>query len=97
MTVVGGMLSRIAYNFSFEDVALVVEGSAVAFVIMGVGYLLHAMPRRWDEALRRGVVKVGVVGQWLIMVAAIWLVMECGMLLAAETGAGGGLPMYAAF
>ena len=97
MTVVGDMLSRIAYNFSFEDVAVVVEGSAVAFVIMGVGYLLHAMPRRWDEALRRGVVKVGVVGQWLIMVAAIWLVMECGMLLAAETGAGGGLPMYAAF
>jgi hypothetical protein len=74
-----------------------VEQSAVAMVLMVIGYLLHALPRRADEALRRGVVRIGFVGQWLVMVVAIWMVMQCNMLLAAEAGAAAGLPIYAAF
>ena len=97
MLVVETMLHNIAYNFTLADVVPVVEESAVAFVLMGVGYMLHALPRRADEALRRGVVRIGFVGQWILMVAAIWLVMQCNAMLAAEAGAAAGLPIYAAF
>jgi hypothetical protein len=37
---------------------------------------------------------MGFVGQLVIMVVAIWLVMQCQLMLAAD---GGGLPVYAAF
>jgi hypothetical protein len=97
MTVVGTMLHNIAYNFSWADVVPMVEKSGVVFVLMAIGYLLHMLPRRADEALRRGVVRSGFVGQWLLMVVAIWMVVQCNMLLAAEAGAAAGLPIYAAF
>ena len=97
MGVVGDMVYNIAYNFSLADIVPMVERSGAAFVLMGIGYLLHMLPRRADEALRRGVTSVGFVGQWLIMVVAIWMVMQCNMLLAAEAGAAAGLPIYAAF
>ena len=97
MTVVGAMLHNIAYNFSWADVVPMVEKSGVVFVLMAIGYLLHMLPRRADEALRRGVVRSGFVGQWLLMVVAIWMVVQCNMLLAAEAGAAAGLPIYAAF
>ena len=97
MQVVGDMLHNIVYNFSVEDILPMVEKSSVAFILMGIGYMLHVLPRRADEALRRGVVRIGVVGQWLVMVIAIWMVMQCNMLLATEAGAAAGLPIYAAF
>ncbi|MBR4870715.1 MAG: MBOAT family protein [Alistipes sp.] len=96
MTVVGEMLHNIAYNFSVVDIVPMVERCGVAFVIMAIGYLLHLLPRRADEALRRGVVGVGFVGQCVIMVVAIWMVVQCNAMLAAEAGAAG-LPIYAAF
>lgn len=97
MSVVGDMLSRIANNFSTADIWATIEANGVAFGLMVLGYLLHALPRRADEAMRRGVERIGFVGQCVVMVVAIWLVMQCGMLLAAQTGAAAGLPMYAAF
>jgi hypothetical protein len=97
MTTVVDMLHNIVYNFSLADVVPMVEQSAVAMVLMAIGYLLHALPRRADEALRRGVVRIGFVGQWLVMVVTIWMVMQCNMLLAAEAGTAAGLPIYAAF
>jgi hypothetical protein len=97
MQVVGDMLHNIVYNFSVEDILPMVEKSSVAFILMGIGYMLHVLPRRADEALRCGVVRIGVVGQWLVMVIAIWMVMQCNMLLATEAGAAAGLPIYAAF
>ena len=97
MTVVGDMLSRIAYNFSFAEVDTLIEGSGVALIIMAVGYVMHALPRRVDGVVMNGVVRIGFVGQALLLIVAIWFVMQCDALLMVECGAGGGLPMYAAF
>lgn len=97
MGVVESMLSRIAHNFSFGDFGAMVESSWVALLLMVVGYLMHLTSRNFDEALRRVVVRIGVVGQWLLVVAVIWLVMQSNLMLEASTGVAGGLPMYAAF
>ena len=97
MTVVEDMLSRIAYNFSFAEFDALVKGSGAALIIMVVGYLMHALPRKVDRGVVRGISRIGFVGQALLLVVAIWMVMQCDALLAVECGAGGGLPMYAAF
>lgn len=97
MTVVGDMLRRMAENFSLEEVDTLLSGSGVAMVIMAVGYVMHALPRSFDLGVQRVVTRLGFVGQWLLVVVAIWMVMQCDMMLAAESGATGGLPMYAAF
>lgn len=93
---VEGVLSAIAYRFSVADFVPMVERSAVAFAIMAVGYVMHFLPRKVDNAVMRGITRSGFIGQWLIMLLAIWAVMQCDMLLAAN-GGGGALPMYAAF
>jgi D-alanyl-lipoteichoic acid acyltransferase DltB (MBOAT superfamily) len=97
MTVVEDMLSRIAYNFSFAEFDALVKGSGAALIIMAVGYIMHALPRKVDCGVVRGISRIGFVGQALLLVVAIWMVMQCDALLAVECGAGGGLPMYAAF
>ena len=91
------MLSRIAYNFSFAEFDTLVKGSGAALIIMAVGYIMHALPRKVDRGVVRGISRIGFVGQALLLVVAIWMVMQCDALLAVECGAGGGLPMYAAF
>lgn len=97
MSVVGSMLDRIVNNFTFNDFGTMVEGSWVALLLMVVGYLMHLTSRGFDEALRRSVVRIGVVGQLLLIIVAIWLVMQTNLMLEAATGVAGGLPMYAAF
>lgn len=97
MGVVEAMLGRIVENFSFAEVDVLVSGSSVAMVLMVVGYVMHALPRNFDLGVQRVVTRLGFVGQWLLVMVAIWIVMQCGAMLAAESGASTGLPMYAAF
>lgn len=97
MAEVSDMLNRIMYNFSFADFMPMVEKSGVAMVLMVIGYVMHAMPRNVDNMCQRAVLRAGFVGEVLVLVVAIWMVMQCDALLAAEASAGAGLPMYAAF
>ena len=97
MAQVGDMLSRIAYNFSFAEFVPMVEESWVAMIMMVVGYVMHFLPKSLNNGAVRGIARLGFVGEWIIVVVAIWLVMQCDALLMLHTGAGGGLPMYAAF
>lgn len=97
MAQVGDMLGRIAYNFSFAEFVPMVEESKVAMIMMAVGYLMHFLPKSLNNSAVRGISRLGFVGEWLIVVVAIWLVMQCDALLMLHTGVGGGLPMYANF
>ena len=97
MGVVEDMLWRISANFSLEEICPLVQSSGVAMVLMAVGYVMHALPKGFDMGMQRMVTRLGFVGQCLLVVAMIWAVVQCDAMLAAECGAGGGLPMYAAF
>ena len=97
MTEVHTMLSRISNNFSFAEFVPMVEGSAVAMVLMVVGYVMHFLPRKLNEMCVRGITRLGFVGECVVMVVVIWLVMQSSALLAISVGGGDGLPMYAAF
>ena len=69
----------------------------VAMIMMAVGYVMHFLPKSLNSGAVRGIARLGFVGEWVIVVAAIWLVMQCDALLAMSVGGGDGLPMYAAF
>ena len=97
MAQVQTMLWRICNNFSLAEFVPMVEESAVAMVLMAVGYVMHFLPRLFNDLCARDLTRLGFMGQWLVMVVAIWLVMQCDALLALSVGGGGGLPMYAAF
>ena len=89
------MLNRIAYNFHIEDIIPTIEASWVALTIMCIGYAMHYLPKRFSSSIQNVVTRSGFVGQWLIIVAVIWIVMQCSAMLVAETGVAAGLPMYA--
>ena len=91
------MLWRITHNFSFAEFMPMVECSGVAMALIVVGYVMHFLPRGFNDLCTRGITRLGFVGQWCIIVLVIWLVMQCDALLAMSVGGGDGLPMYAAF
>ena len=97
MSVVGDMLNRIANNFSLADAIPAVESSGVAFALMLIGYAMHFTSQRFDRAIVRCTSGMGFILQALLVIGVIWMVMQCDMMLTAESGGGGVLPMYAAF
>ena len=97
MVEVQTMLWRISNNFSFAEFVPMVEGSVAAMVLMAIGYVMHFLPRRFNDMCARGITRLGFVGEWVVMVVVVWLVMQCDAMLVQSVGAGDGLPMYAAF
>ncbi|MBO7190326.1 MAG: MBOAT family protein [Alistipes sp.] len=97
MAEVQTMLWRITHNFSPSEFLPMVEESAVAMVLMVVGYVMHFLPRRLNDICALGITRLGFVGECVVLVLAIWLVMQSDALLALSVGGGDGLPMYAAF
>ncbi|MDR0954632.1 MAG: MBOAT family protein [Rikenellaceae bacterium] len=53
-----------------------VTGYGWVFILMAVGYIAHFLPARTDNALRRGVTRLGIVGQAALLVVVIWIVIQ---------------------
>lgn len=89
------MIDRITTNFHVADIIPTIETSGVAIAIMCLGYILHYLPKSVNIKAQSLVTRSGFMGQWLLIVAVIWIVMQCSQMLIAETGVAAGLPMYA--
>ena len=85
---------RLIHNFSPGDIVPLVHQAGFGLVLVLVGYFIHFLPKSLNTKAVNVVTRMGFVGQLVIMVVAIWLVMQCQLMLAAD---GGGLPVYAAF
>lgn len=94
-TLFSEMITRITTNFHVADIMPAIQASGVAIAIMCAGYIMHYLPKRLNGTIVRMVTRSGFVGQWVLIVAVIWIVMQCSAMLVAETGAAAGLPMYA--
>lgn len=70
------MLTQISTAFHPEVFTQLVTGYWKVFVLMGVGYLLHLSPDKWQEVCCRGVVKLPLIGQALVLIALIYLVIQ---------------------
>jgi D-alanyl-lipoteichoic acid acyltransferase DltB (MBOAT superfamily) len=85
---------RIFTNFNFADAVALAHKAGFALVLVLVGYVMHFLPKSFNDLSIRVMTRVGVVGQVVILVVAVWLTVQCHLMLAGD---GGGLPVYAAF
>ncbi len=86
--------TKIFTNFSAAGIMNMVEQAGGALILVVIGYAIHFLPKKFNDIAVGCVTRSGFVGQLIIMVVAIWLVMQTQLMLAAD---GGGLPVYAAF
>lgn len=97
MQQVAVMLGNMTRNFDASQIVPFIGSNWVAFVMMGIGYAMHALPASFDRGVERAVVRGGFVVQVVLIVAAIWCTMQCSAMLEAADVAGAGLPIYANF
>ena len=76
MQTVGLILHQIFSAFDTSLIAQVVAGYSGAFLLMAIGYLLHAIPERGDAWLRGVITRAPMGWQVAMTVAMIWLVMQ---------------------
>ena len=88
------LYDRIINNFQAGELITLMHKAGFALVLVLIGYVLHFLPKRCNNFVVSMVTRSGFVGQLVVMVVAIWIVMQCQLMLAAD---GGGLPVYAAF
>jgi D-alanyl-lipoteichoic acid acyltransferase DltB (MBOAT superfamily) len=88
------LYDRIINNFQAGELITLMHKAGFALVLVLIGYVLHFLPKRCNSFVVSMVTRSGFVGQLVVMVVAIWIVMQCQLMLAAD---GGGLPVYAAF
>ena len=91
---VSTLYERMIFNFSATDIVPLAHKAGFGLVLVLIGYAFHFLPKSLNAKAISLVTRSGFVGQLVVMVVAIWLVMQCQLMLAAE---GGGLPVYAAF
>lgn len=70
------MIRQIFTSFYPELFVQLVEGYWKVFVLMGIGYVLHWCPDSWQNACSRGMTRMPLVGQALILIALIFLVIQ---------------------
>lgn len=70
------MIRQIFTAFHPELAGQLFTGYWKVFLLMGVGYLLHACPDRWQEACSRGMIRLPLVGQALVLILLVYLVMQ---------------------
>jgi D-alanyl-lipoteichoic acid acyltransferase DltB (MBOAT superfamily) len=76
MQTAGLILHQIFSAFDTSLIAQVVAGYSGAFLLMAIGYLLHAIPERGDAWLRGVITRAPMGWQVAMTVATIWLVMQ---------------------
>lgn len=70
------MLRQITTAFRPQLFLQLVDGYWRVFALMGVGYLLHFAPSRWENALCQGVIRLPFLGKALLVVVTVYLVIQ---------------------
>lgn len=76
MDVAGQMFSQIFTNFDAGIIPQVVVGYWGVFGLIGLGYVAHFLPRRWEDGARRCMMNLPLWGMALVVVGVIWVVMQ---------------------
>ena len=70
------MIRQIFTSFHPELFMQLVTGYWKVFALMGLGYVLHWLPDSWQDTCSRGVVRLPLVGQALLVIALIFIVIQ---------------------
>ena len=70
------MIRQIFTSFHPELSGQLVGGYWKVFMLMAVGYLLHWCPDSWQNACSRGMIRLPLLGQTVVLIALIYLVIQ---------------------
>ena len=70
------MLTQIFTNFTPGLFGQLFDGYWKVFLLMGIGFLLHFAPDKWQDACQAGVVKLPFLGKAFLLIALIYLVIQ---------------------
>ena len=70
------MIHQIVANFQPQLFGQLVDGYKMVFAFMAVGFVLHFLPDRWEEACQRGVIRLPLVAQALLLILIIYVVIQ---------------------
>lgn len=70
------MIGRIFTAFHPEVFVQMIQGYKGVFILMLLGYLLHFCPDRWQQWAERGMIRLPLIGQALLLVALIYCVIQ---------------------
>lgn len=70
------MIRQIFTSFHPELFGQLVGGYWKVFMLMAVGYLLHWCPDSWQNACSRGMIRLPLLGQTVVLIALIYLVIQ---------------------
>ena len=70
------MIRQIFTSFHPELFGKLVGGYWKVFMLMAVGYLLHWCPDSWQNACSRGMIRLPLLGQAVVLIALIYLVIQ---------------------
>ena len=70
------MLRQIGTSFHIELLPQLVEGYWKVLLVMAIGFMLHFLPTSWETAAKRMMVKMPVIGYWLVLVLVIYLAIQ---------------------
>ena len=70
------MFSQITTAFRFDFIIPVILAYEEVFILLGVGYLLHFLPKRWEKGIFDWYVDTQIWVKPLSLAVVIWLVMQ---------------------
>lgn len=70
------MINQVFRSFTPQLLPQLVEGYWKVFILMGIGFLLHFSPDKWQDACSRGVTKLPLLGKAVLLVALIYIVVQ---------------------
>ncbi len=71
-----GMLRQIFTQFSPGLLPQLLAGYWRVFLLIAIGFLLHVVPARWENAVTRSIVRLPLLGKALLLVAVIYLIIQ---------------------
>jgi alginate O-acetyltransferase complex protein AlgI len=70
------VLKQIATSFEGQLFIPLVTGYKIVFALMAIGYILHFLPKQFEEWSNRTMAKTPLVMQSFLLASTIWLIVQ---------------------
>lgn len=70
------MLNQVFTYFNPELITQLIQGYWQVFLLMAIGFILHFVPRTWENGFQQLFIKIPFIGKALVLIALIFLVIQ---------------------
>lgn len=70
------MITQITTAFHSQILGQLLEGYSLVFTLIGIGFVLHFVPKKWEHWACQGVIRLPFIGKVLLLLALIYLIIQ---------------------